>query len=235
MNHVTGSASDSISRPGRRQFLVAGGATVVGAVVLGACSSAEDPVKHSGTTVTTAVPPTAPPPTSNAEQVAADKQLLRTATSFELLAAATYDKLLATKYVTDAPTVAALQRFGAQHTANAATLSEATTMAGGEAYDKPNTYLDENVITPAMTRVQDAASAVSLARQLEAMATSTYTQACSQLSTPKLRQAAMSVGGSAARRLAVLDMTVANNSLAAGAPAARQTVRDAIGNAALIK
>lgn len=222
------------SIPSRRQFLQLGGASVAAAALLAACGSPDSNVQRSGTTVTTAVPPTAPPAAETAEEQAANQTLLRTATSLELLIVQVYDELADKSLVTDAEHRLLLTRFRDQHRASAQTLAAATTAAGGTAYDKPNEYLQTNLVAPAMTTVTDEASALRFARQLEQVATSTYTQAASQLSSPELRQTAMSIGGATARQVTVLNLVVADGDLTAGVADARFTTRDAVGNAARV-
>jgi hypothetical protein len=222
------------SIPNRRQFLQIGGASVAAAALLAACGSPDKNVQLSGTTVTTAVPPTAPPASANADQQATDQALLRTATSLELLIVKVYDDISAKALVTDAEHRSMLTRFRDQHEASAKVLATATTGAGGTAYDKANEYLQTNLVTPGMATVTDEASALRFARQLEQIATATYTQAAAQLSGPKLRQTAMSIGGATARQVTVLNLVVADGDLAAGVADARFTTRDAVGNTARV-
>lgn len=225
---------ESMSAPSRRHFLKLSGASIVGAALLAACSSNDEVVQGSGTTVTTSVPPTAPPPTLSAEQKAADITLLSTATSFELLSIEVYDALLAKPFDTDASTLATLRTFQAQHRANAKSLATATSAAGGTASDKPNEYVKKNITDPALLNVRDAAGVLAMAQKIETMAAANCVSLASQLGTRESRQAIMAVGGSAARRVAVLNIAAAGGDLAAGAPNARLSVRNALGNAALV-
>ena len=223
--------------PSRRRFLAMGSASVVGAAVLAACSKNSGPVESTGTTVTTSVPPTAPVGDLTATQNEADASLMRTATSFELLAAETYTALLAKPFAseTDADTLAALRLFETQHTAAAKALADATKAAGATAYDKPNDYAKQQVIDPALANVSDTAGLLGLANQLESISAATCAQSASQLGTPELRQAIMAVGGSSARREAVLNIAIAKGNLGAGVPNARFDTRSALGTAALVK
>lgn len=222
------------SIPSRRQFLQLGGASLAAAAVLAACGSPDKNVQRSGTTVTTAVPPTAPPASATAAEQATNQTLLRTSTSLELLIVQVYGELLDKSLVTDAANKAMLTRFRDQHGTSAKALATATTTAGGTAYDKPNEYLQTNLVAPAMATVTDEASALKLARQLEQVAASTYTQAASQLTGPKLRQKVMSIGGATARQVTVLNLVVADGDLTAGVADARFTTRDAMGNTARV-
>ena len=223
--------------PDRRQFMKVGGATVIGAAVLAACgSSSSDKAASSGTTTPTTATPTSPTTAPEAAADAAtDKVLLRTATSIELLAVAVYDKALGLGVVTTPAVAQAAKLFRDQHQEHAALLQGATTKAGGVAYRKPNAYLYDNVVTPALPTIKTEADVIKFARELENVAASTYTLAAGVLGTADLRQALMSIGGVEARHVAVLNMAMNGGDLTTGAPIPFQTTTDAVGSAAYVK
>lgn len=183
--------------PNRRQALKLGGATFVGAAVLAACGSDDDD-SGSGTTTTAA----AAVGSGGAEDM--DLTLLRTATSLEVSAVDTYDAAIESGLVTTAAIADAATLFRDQHQEHADLLSTATTEAGGEAYDEPNAFLQENVIDPALEGLTDENSVVELALQMEDVAAQTYAFAAGALTTAELRQAIMTIGGVEARHAAVL-------------------------------
>ena len=228
--------SQLLGVPDRRQFMKVGGATVIGAAVLAACGSSSDKAASSGTTTPTTAMPTSPTTAPEAAADAAtDKVLLRTATSIELLAVAVYNKALGLGVVTTPAVAQAAKLFRDQHQEHAALLQGATTKAGGVAYKKPNSYLYDNVVTPALPTIKTEADVVKFARELENVAASTYTLAAGVLGTAELRQALMSIGGVEARHVAVLNMAMNGGDLTKGAPIPFQTTTDAVGSAAYVK
>lgn len=200
--------------PDRRSFLRIGGVTVAGAAVLAACGKDDD---NKGNTTGTTKPPdttgsgesssTQAPTTAGAaspEDMQTDLQLLRTATSLELLAVAVYGK--AAPLVKDTSVLDAAKLFSSQHAEHAKQLQGATKESFGadKVYDMANDYLNKNLVEPNLSSLTDDMAIVRFAMKLENSAASTYITAAGLLSTPELRQALMAIGGVEARHAAIL-------------------------------
>lgn len=199
-SHLPASAkAQLLGVPTRRGFLKIGGATVLGAAVLAACGSEATPdVVESGSpgdvTTTTADPAAAD----------LDVDLLRTATSLEILAVNTYQAAIESGLVTDEDIAQAAVLFRDQHDDHRGALQQATVDAGGTEYTEANSYLQDRVVDPAIDGLTDENSVVDLALTLETAAAETYAWAAGTLSTSTLRQAIMGIGGVEARHMAVL-------------------------------
>jgi hypothetical protein len=190
--------------PDRRRFLTIGGMTVAASAVLAACGGSEEeqlpvtgtlpPRAEAGATTTTT-------PEQGQES---DVTLLRTAQSIEVLAVDVYQQALDSGLVTTPAVADAAALFQQHHRDHAEAVAQATTAAGGQPYDEPNAYLLETVITPALAVLDTQEAVVSLAYDLENLATQTYVYAAELLTTPLLRQAAMSIGAVEARHVSVL-------------------------------
>jgi hypothetical protein len=186
--------------PTRRQALKLGGVTIIGAAVLAACG--DDDEGNNGASTDDSTAPMGGSGGSAASDL--DITLLRTATSLEISAVDTYQAAIDSGLVTTAAIAEAATLFQEQHQEHADLLATATTDAGGEAYDMPNAYVQENVIDPALAALTDEMSVVSFALELENVAAQTYAFAAGALSTPAFRQAIMTIGGVEARHAAVL-------------------------------
>lgn len=185
--------------PSRRGFLKIGGATVLGAAVLAACGSEAVPdVSESG------APNDATTTTADPADTDFDLDLLRTATSLEILAVNTYQAAIDSGLVITPDVVDAAVLFRDQHDDHAGALQQATTDLGGTEYTEANSFLQESVIDPALADLTDQDSVIDLALTLETAAAETYAWAAGQLSTTTLRQAIMGIGGVEARHMAVL-------------------------------
>lgn len=201
-----------VGTPDRRSFLRIGGVTVAGAAVLAACGKEDTKGSQSGSTKpapttaaggsTTATPTTAPPPTS--EDKKTDLELLRTATSLELLAVVVYGK--AAPLVKDKDIVSVATLFARQHSDHAKQLQGATLESFGadKVYKKPNPVVKKNLVDPALPTLKTDADILRFAMALEDAAAATYVTAAGLLSTPALRQAIMAIGGVEARHSAIL-------------------------------
>ncbi|MBI2708740.1 MAG: ferritin-like domain-containing protein [Actinobacteria bacterium] len=212
--------ADALGVPNRRQLLRVGGATVAGAAVLASCGggSTETRAGESGTTmaVDMGASTTASTPTTSAEEGrTTDVSLTKTATSLELLAVQIYDVVLgrsSTKLPQDVRfdqgVVDAATLFRAHHQAHAQALQALTTTLGSEPYDKPNAYLFDNVVKKALPSLTSQDAVVRFAYDVENLAASTYGYAAGVLSTPKLRQSLMGIGGVEARHAAALSMVI---------------------------
>ena len=168
----------------RRRFMRMSGLAVVGGTVLAACGS--DKKKDSGASKT-------------------DQTIARTAASLENFAVAVYDKAImnaAALKISDGVAKAAVL-FKSQHMQHAEAFNAAATKLGGQPYTDPNPTAAKAFETTiaALKTEQDV---LKLAFGLEQIAAQTYQGVGMKLSTPMLRQTAMTVGGVEARHMAIL-------------------------------
>jgi len=184
--------------PSRRGFLKLGGATVLGAAVLAACGS-------DGELVESGVPDGATT-TADASETEFDTNLLRTATSLEILAVDTYQTAIDSGLIGQAAILEAFTLFRDQHDDHRAALQQATEdyAGAGTAYEETNQFLQDTVVGPALEALTDEESVISLALRLETLAAESYVWSAGQLSTTTLRQAIMGIGGVEGRHQAVL-------------------------------
>jgi hypothetical protein len=75
---------------------------------------------------------------------------------------------------------------------------------GGEAFSEHNPIVWKAVVEPTVPNLKSEADVVIFAHTLETVAAATYQSTVGLFTAPKLRQAAMSVGGVEARHAAVL-------------------------------
>ncbi|HMQ27719.1 MAG TPA: ferritin-like domain-containing protein, partial [Acidimicrobiales bacterium] len=187
-----------LGMPSRRGFLKIGGATVLGAAVLAACGS-------DGELVESGVPDGATT-TADASETEFDTNLLRTATSLEILAVDTYQTAIDSGLIGQATILEAFTLFRDQHDDHRAALQQATEdyAGAGTAYEETNQFLQDTVVGPALEALTDEESVISLALRLETLAAESYVWSAGQLSTTTLRQAIMGIGGVEGRHQAVL-------------------------------
>jgi hypothetical protein len=184
----------------RRRFMRMSGLAVVGGTVLAACGS--DKKKDAGsTTDNTAAATTATTAAGNKT----DQTIARTAASLENFAVAVYDKAImnaAALKISDGVAKAAVL-FKSQHTEHASAFNAAATQLGGQPYTDPNPTAAKafEATIAALKTEQDV---LKLAFGLEQIAAQTYQGVGMKLSTPMLRQTAMTVGGVEARHMAIL-------------------------------
>lgn len=218
----------------RRQFLVVGGTAVAGAVALAACSSAPV-VNSSGTIASTDVPATAPQPTISPDDKASDQAQLRTSTALEASIVKFYDAMLGSKLVSSPDVKAQATAFRQHHAEHVTHLQDATAGNGGTAFTTSNSYVDKNLVAPALATAESEDDFVKVAATLEEAAASTNTLAVSTLAAVGARQQIMAVGAADARFVAAWNLMAAGGSLADGAPDAFQSSRDALGSASAVK
>lgn len=196
-------------RISRRRLLEAGGATAGIAAFLAACSSAEPPA--AGRVGNAPVPTDLPTVELN------DVVHLRTMSSLEYSIIEAYGVLSGLDGLGD-ETAAALDRFSADHTAVAETLSGLTVDEGGEPFECANDWMMDRQIQPALDRIVGAPAAganaeisptddverdtLAVVNGLETLATATYQVMVENLSTPALRGAVIVFGAGSARRAA---------------------------------
>ncbi len=219
-----------MTSPSRRRFLVAGGASIVGAATVAACSSSPT-VTTSGTVASTAVTPTAPLVRPTAKELAAGRALLRTATSVERSLAAFYERFVAASYL-DAAAKQWGGQFGTAHAESATRLAALTKSAGGAPYLKTNAYLDTQLIKPGMALADGSSSSsrlIALASTLEQAAASTETLAVSSLPRQPDRSGIMEVGAANSRRSVFWTLMDNPGDFAGAIPAALYSLENALG------
>ena len=187
----------------RRRFLKIGGATLLTAGVLGACSEkdprpSEADLEPPGlrSTTTTSIPE----PTDPRER---DLMFLRTGTSLELVAVDVYQQALDSGALRTPAVRSAIETFLHHHRDHATALQQATSEHGGTPYTEPNAVVMRSVVVPVLPTLTDEAAITRFARSLESVAASTYTHAAGELSDPAGRRTMMSLGGAEARHAAV--------------------------------
>jgi hypothetical protein len=187
----------------RRRFIQVGGATLLTASVLGACSDSERRPSEAGrrppgvrsTTTTSTIEPTSPQER--------DLMFLRTGTSLELLAVDVYQQALDSGALTTPAVQSAVEMFLHHHRDHAAALQFATSEHGGTPYTEPNPVVMRSVVVPVLPTLTDEPAITDFARSLEMVAASTYAHAAGELSNPIDRRTMMSLGGAEARHAAV--------------------------------
>jgi hypothetical protein len=183
----------------RRRFMKLGGLAVAGGAVLAACGSDDDNDNQAATDTTEAT--TAP--TSGGNKT--DQTIARTAASLEIFAVAVYDKAImnAEALKISDPVAKAAVLFRAQHDEHAKAFNAAATQLGGQPYPEPNPTAAK-AFEAQIAALKSEQDVLKFAFALEEIAAQTYQGVGMKLSTPALRQTAMTVGGVEARHMAVL-------------------------------
>jgi len=181
----------------RRRFMRLTGMAAVGGTVLAACGEDEktEGGSASETTATTAA----------AGGNKTDQTIARTAASLEVFAVAVYDKAImnaAALKISD-PIAKAATLFKAQHDEHAKAFNAAAVQLGGQPYTDPNPTAAK-AFEAQIAALKTEQDVLKFAFALEQIAAQTYQGVGMKLSTPMLRQTAMTVGGVEARHMAIL-------------------------------
>jgi len=185
----------------RRRFLQLSGLAVAGGAVLAACGSDD---KNAGASSPSTAATTATTAAGSGGNKT-DQTIARTAASLEIFAVSVYDKAIqnaAALKISD-PVAKAATLFRSQHDEHAKAFNAAATQLGGQPYNDPNPTAGKAFATQiaALKTEQDV---LKFAFALEQIAAQTYQGVGMKLSTPMLRQTAMTVGGVEARHMAIL-------------------------------
>ena len=187
----------------RRRFLRLGGLAAIGGTVLAACGNDKKKDDSSASTATTGAA------TASTEAASAtsktDQTIARTAASLENFAVAVYDKAIqnaAALKISD-PVAKAAVLFKSQHAEHASAFNAAATQLGGQPYTDPNPTAAK-AFESTIAALKTEQDVLKLAFSLEQIAAETYQGVGMKLSTPMLRQTAMTVGGVEARHMAIL-------------------------------
>ncbi|MGD9796181.1 MAG: ferritin-like domain-containing protein [Acidimicrobiia bacterium] len=190
----------------RRRAVRLGGIGVLSAAVLAACGKKDntvDSIAQSGVPDEAGKAPTS---------VVDDLVLVRTASSLEHLAVDLYDRAAKSGLITTGAIADVAALFRAHHAEHAALFEAVTKQVGGEPYTEANPVLAAKV-EPLFTALKSEGDVVIFAHTVENLATDTYQSTVALFSTPKFRQAAMSVGAVEARHAALLAGVLASKSI----------------------
>ena len=182
----------------RRRFMRLSGLAVVGGAVLGACGDDEE--TKSGTAGETSSTTAAAAGGNKTDQTIA-----RTAASLEIFAVAVYDKAItnaAALKISD-PIAKAAVMFKGHHDQHAKAFNAAAVQLGGQPYNEPNPTAAK-AFEAQIAALKTEQDVLKFAFALEQIAAQTYQGVGMKLSTPMLRQTAMTVGGVEARHMAIL-------------------------------
>ncbi len=212
----------------RRQIITTGAFGAAAAAFLAACGTKSDKAAgQSGLDPTTSIaPPEAPLPKVSEADLANDTDLLRTATSLELLAVDLYQEY--GRLLEDADWKANATRFAADHKAAAAAFRNET--PAENRVDEPNQYLQENTVDPFVDQLTDDRTILSFFAGLESTLTATYITAVSSFSQVEGRAQFAGFAEAAARRNAVM----ANGGDGAAPESALYPLQDLIPNEAYV-
>jgi hypothetical protein len=183
----------------RRRFMKLGGLAVAGGTILAACG--DDKKSDSSATKGSTEATTA----TTAAASKTDQTIARTAASLENFAVAVYDKAItnAAALKISAPVAKAAVLFKGQHTEHASAFNAAATQLGGQPYTDPNPTAAK-AFEAQIAALKTEQDVLKFAFALEQIAAETYQGVGMKLSTPMLRQTAMTVGGVEARHMAIL-------------------------------
>lgn len=189
---------------GRRELLLAGGATVGLGALVAACSSgaATEPGRVGYAPVPTALP----------NEVVDDAVYLRTAQSIERTIVEVYGTIVESGALSG-DGAALVARLVDDHTAAVAAVGELVTQVGGEPYDCVNAWYMERVIPPILENINGdgadippsddpARDMLAVVDGMESMAASMYQGLVEKLSEPGLRGDVMVLGARSARHSA---------------------------------
>lgn len=201
----------------RRRVLMFGGVAVATSAVLAACK---------GATPSVAVVPATTTSTALVGTVK-DVGILRTASSIEALAVAVYAAAISSKLVTTSATLDLIKLFQSQHSQHGDLFQRATRTAGGTAFTDANPVLMQQVVQPRLAVLKTEADVVSLAYDLEHLASATYQSDIGTFDNLKFNTTVASVGATEARHVALL--AVLGGKSATGTPDnAFQSDQDAV-------
>jgi hypothetical protein len=179
----------------RRRFLTLGGVSILASAVLAACSTKRGSSSNAASSETT---------TSTTAPAAQDIDILRTAQSLEVAAAAGYQKIIDANVVTTSSLSDAVKAFQTHHQQHAQLFENAILGAGGKAYPQPNPVVMNQLLTPRLAAVKTEADATKLLFDLEHMLSATFQSNVGSFSNIAFNSKVASVGGSEAAHIAFL-------------------------------
>lgn len=145
-----------------------------------------------------------------------DATIARTAASLENLAVNVYQTAIdnASKLGISAPVGEVAKLFQSHHRAHASAFNAAAKAAGGKEYTEANPVALAE-FKAAIDGLKTEADVLKFAKDLEVIAAQTYQAVTPSLSTAKLRQSTMAVGGVEARHAAFIALALKENPIAA--------------------
>lgn len=181
----------------RTRYMKIGGVAVATAAIVAACSSSSKSSSASGDT-------TAGGSSTTAASKADPKDILalKTASSVEELAVVVYGTAIPLLKNATYKSVATL--FMTQHKDHAGLFEGATSQAGAQPFTMPNPAVKAQVVDPALPTLKTDKDILEFALTLEMAAAATYFSTVGALKDPKLAYAAMTVGGTEYRHVALL-------------------------------
>jgi hypothetical protein len=185
----------------RRRFMRLTGLAAVGGAVLAACGDDKKTESGAASPTTAAASPTTAAGAGNKT----DQTIARTAASLEIFAVAVYDKAImnaAALKISD-PVAKAAVLFKSQHDEHAKAFNAAAVQLGGQPFTDPNPAAAK-AFEAQIAALKTEQDVLKFAFALEQIAAQTYQGVGMKLSTPTLRQTAMTVGGVEARHMAIL-------------------------------
>ena len=190
----------------RRRFMQLSGLALAGGTVLAACGKDKKSDSSASKGSTDATTATTAAAAAAAAASKTDQTIARTAASLENFAVAVYDKAImnAAALKISAPVAKAAVLFKAQHTEHASAFNAAATQLGGQPYTDPNPTAAK-AFAAQIAALKTEQDVLKFAFALEQIAAETYQGVGMKLSTPMLRQTAMTVGGVEARHMAILN------------------------------
>lgn len=190
----------------RRKFLALGGGAAVSGAVLAACGSNNKKSDTGSGSAAGASSTTAAAGGKGAGGNKTDITIARTAASLEVFAVSVYDTAIknAGALGIQKPVATAAQTFRDHHQAHADAFNAAAKQLGGEAFTQANPQA-QKAFADRIKGLKTQDDVVKFAYDLETVAAETYQGVgAKMLSTPQLRQTAMSVGGVEAKHIAIL-------------------------------
>jgi hypothetical protein len=186
----------------RRRFMALSGLAVAGGTVLAACGS-DSKTKSASSAGSEATTATTAAAAGGGNKT--DQTIARTAASLEIFAVSVYDKAIqnaAALKISD-PVAKAATLFKSQHDEHAKAFNAAATQLGGQPYNDANPTAAK-AFAAQIAALKTEQDVLKFAFALEQIAAQTYQGVGMKLSTPMLRQTAMTVGGVEARHMAIL-------------------------------
>lgn len=182
--------------PGRRYFLSAGAATLLGVLVLPACTGDSRTPASRG-------PGVSVPSGAGAAVAAGDLALGRTMASLEALTVAVYDSALNAAKITTPTFVDAAKLFMDHHRQHLNAVEGVIGVPRDST--QPNQVIRQKMIDPVISDpTLDEIKLLNLAFSLEDAAAQTYVFATTQLTKPDVRSTFMTIGSVEARHRALL-------------------------------
>jgi hypothetical protein len=199
LDHVAG---EMTRREALRRLGMMGLSLTAASALLAACGDDKKTESGAATPTTAAAAPTTAAAGSGNKT---DQTIARTAASLEIFAVAVYDKAImnaAALKISD-PVAKAAVLFKSQHDEHAKAFNAAATQLGGQPYKDPNPTAAK-AFEAQIAALKSEQEVLKFAFALEQIAAQTYQGVGMKLSTPMLRQTAMTVGGVEARHMAIL-------------------------------